>query len=114
MRGTSKIYLIVAEQLFHLMPDGTDLRFFGKDALMPDETKTYTLKTYGDFLASNMKCAVFDWGTRCKNPKRHYDEFLEFADGIAKDAGLDAKGRKEIGRMRDETKDELKKFGRVL
>jgi len=108
------LHLFVAEQFFHLMPDGTDLRFFGDDALMPEEAKAYTLETYGGFLAANMKCAVFDWGTRCKNPAKHYVEFLEFAAEITKDKRLDAKGKKEIARMSAEARKEMKKMERVL
>lgn len=109
-----EIYLIVAEQLFHLMPDGTDLRFLREDALMPDETREYTLKQYGQFLGKEMKCAVFDWGTRCKNPKKHYDEFLEFCEEILKDRDIDEKGRKEIERMKKETLAELDGFNRAF
>ncbi len=64
------------------MPDGTDLRFLYPDAVMPQETRKRILDRYGEFLGLEMKCAVFDWGTRCKNPARHYREFLEFADSM--------------------------------
>jgi len=109
-----ELYLIVAEQLFHLMPDGTDMRFLERDSIMPAETKEYTLKKYGEFLGREMKCAVFDWGTRCKNPKKHYDEFLEFADSILKNPALDEKGRGEIKRMREEIKKEREIFDKEL
>ncbi len=75
-----KVYFIACEGLFTLMPDGTDLRFLEKDSVMPDEAREYAIETYGEWLGKNMKCAVFDWGTRCKNPAKHYDEFLEFVD----------------------------------
>lgn len=74
-----KTYYIAAEQLFHLMPDGMDLRFAGKDALVPPQTAEYTKKEYGEWLSQNMKCAVLDWGTRCKNPLKHYGEFEHVA-----------------------------------
>lgn len=109
-----RLCLIVAEELFHLMPDGTDLRFFGDYAIMPDETKEYTAKTYGNFLASSMKCAVFDWGTRCKNPARHYAEFLEFCGAVVRDERIDIKGRKEIERMRKEALAEMEELERAL
>ncbi|MEM3706352.1 MAG: phosphoribosyltransferase [Candidatus Bilamarchaeaceae archaeon] len=105
-----KLYLIVAEQLYHLMPDGTDLRFLWPDSIMPDETKEYTLKRYGKKLGKEMKCAVFDWGTRCKNPKKHYEEFLEFAEFALKNLDLDSKGKNEIKRMVDEVKKEIKNY----
>jgi len=75
----ARVSLIVAEELFHLMPDGTDMRFLHPEAVMPDETRERILRNYGGYLGREMKCAVFDWGTRCKNPVAHYREFLEFA-----------------------------------
>ncbi|MEM3373205.1 MAG: hypothetical protein QXF76_03245 [Candidatus Anstonellales archaeon] len=77
-----KITLIVCEQFFTLMEDGTDLRFLERDSILPKETYDNILKVYGEWLGKNMKCAVFDWGTRCKNPIKHYHEFIEFVDNI--------------------------------
>ncbi len=76
----SKLTLVVSEQLFTLMPNGTDMHFFGNDSIMPEETRAHTLKEYGEWLGNHMQCAVFDWGTRCKNPMRHYREFLEYIE----------------------------------
>jgi hypothetical protein len=109
-----ELTLIVAEQLFHLMPDGTDLRFIMKDAIMPDQTKEYTLQTYGEVLGKDMKCAVFDWGTRCKNPKAHYEEFLSFCNEILEEGKLDEKGKSAIEKMKEETESELKKLETTL
>ncbi|MEM4195530.1 MAG: hypothetical protein QXY05_04435 [Candidatus Anstonellales archaeon] len=89
----SELFLFVCEEFFHLMPDGTDLRFFGKTALFPEETKKHILKNYGEFLGRKMKCAVFDWGTRCKNPLAHYNEFLHFCNNMLKDK-IDQRSRK--------------------
>jgi uracil phosphoribosyltransferase len=108
-----KLYLIVAEQLFHLMPDGTDLRFLGEDAVMPDGTREQTLQRYGGSLGKSMKCAVFDWGTRCKNPKKHYIEFLEFCEDILKEE-IDDKGKAEVERMKGETEAAMKDLEKVL
>lgn len=104
--------LIVAEQLFHLMPDGTDLRFLREDSIMPEETREYTLRRYGEFLGREMKCAIFDWGTRCKNPAKHYEEFLEYADLMLGNPALDEKGEKEIKRMKEEAEREKQVFDR--
>jgi hypothetical protein len=109
-----ELTLIVAEQLFHLMPDRTDLRFIMKDAIMPDQTKEYTLQTYGEVLGKDMKCAVFDWGTRCKNPKAHYEEFLSFCNEILEEGKLDEKGKSAIEKMKEETESELKKLETTL
>ncbi len=109
-----QLYLIVAEQLFHLMPDGTDLRFLGVDTMMPPETREHTMERYGDFLGKEMKCAVFDWGTRCKNPKKHYEEFLGFCGDILKDEEIDEKGKAEISRMKAETEKEISDLEKVF
>ncbi len=109
----ANVYLIVAEQLFHLMPDGTDLRFLYDDALMPDETRKRTLENYGEYLGREMKCAVFDWGTRCKNPIKHYREFLEFTEEMGK-RKLDAKSAAVISRMEKETREALAAFEKPL
>ncbi len=107
----ARAYLFVAEELFHLMLDGTDLRFF--PGIMPDETKERILDRYGEYLGREMKCAVFDWGTRCKNPIAHYHEFLGFAEGIQK-RDLDGKSRGVIKRMESETKKALADLERPL
>lgn len=99
----AKVHLIVAEELFHLMPNGTDMRFLHADAVMPDETRKRILRTYGEYLGRKMKCAVFDWGTRCKNPIRHYEEFLEFAREFRSRAG-DREGIAVVRRMEKETR----------
>jgi len=108
-----ELYLIVAEQLFHLMPDGTDLRFLGEDSLIPKETKEYTFERYGEFLGKEMKCAVFDWGTRCKNPKEHYLEFIEFSNEILSQE-INEKTRDEINRMKEECSTYLKSLEKKI
>jgi uracil phosphoribosyltransferase len=107
-----QLYLIAAEQLFHLMPNGTDMRFLCEDSIMPEETKEYTISKYGEVLGKEMKCAVFDWGTRCKNPRRHYEEFLEFANSVINK--LDKKGKTEIERMINEVEEELAKLNQII
>ena len=109
----AKVYLFVTEELFHLMPDGTDLRFFYADAIMPEETKKRIMERYGEFLGKEMKCAVFDWGTRCKNPVKHHHEFMEFVNYIKKKK-MDSKSAEIIGRMERETKEMLAEFERPL
>ncbi|MBN2477935.1 hypothetical protein JXB01_01460 [Candidatus Micrarchaeota archaeon] len=103
----TKFYLFAAEQFFHVMPDGTDLRFLREDTIIPDETKKYTLEKYGPVLGRDMKCAVFDWGTRCKNPLGHYKEFLHFVDKELKNLKMDEKGKKELERMKQEMEDDI-------
>lgn len=109
-----ELYLIVAEGLFHLMPDGTDMRFLREDSILPESTREYTLEKYGEFLGKEMKCAVFDWGTRCKNPAQHYAEFMEFAQEILGNPGLNGKGREEIQRMKREVELETREMEKTL
>ncbi len=109
-----RLHLIVAEQLFHLMPDGTDLRFLREDSVMPDETRAYTLSRYGEALGKDMKCAIFDWGTRCKNPKAHYVEFMHFAKEALIGSGMDAKGRAELERMNAEAEEGMRAFEKTF
>ncbi|MEW6748158.1 MAG: hypothetical protein AB1295_00415 [Candidatus Micrarchaeota archaeon] len=109
----ASVYLLVAEELFHLMPDGTDLRFLYDEAVMPDETRERVLSEYGEHLGKEMKCAVFDWGTRCKNPIKHYHEFLEFVEEI-KTKEMDDKALAVIERMDKETKESLAALDRPL
>jgi len=109
----SRLHLFVAEELFHLMPDGTDLRFLYDDALMPGETRDRILRTYGEYLGKEMACAVFDWGTRCKNPIKHYHEFLEFVERMERRA-LDEKSAAIIDTMGKETHDALARLGKPL
>ena len=109
-----KVYFFACEMLFHLMPDGTDLRFLMPDSVMPDESRQEALSHYGKYLSRNMKCAVFDWGTRCKNPKEHYREFLEYAEGELSGLKLDEKGRSVLLRMKKEAEDALAEFGQKL
>jgi len=105
-----ELYLIVAEGLFHLMPDGTDMRFLREGSLLPDSTKEYTLEKYGPVLGEKMKCAVFDWGTRCKNPAEHAKEFMQFANEILEKGELDEKGIAEVKKMKKELEEETGKI----
>ena len=109
----AKTYLFVTEELFHLMPDGTDLRFLYPDCVMPEETKKRIMERYGEYLGKEMKCAVFDWGTRCKNPIKHYQEFLEFADEMLK-RKLDPKSKAVMMRMEEETETALAELEKPL
>jgi hypothetical protein len=100
--------------LFHLMPDGTDLRFMMPDSVMPEESRQEALSRYGKYLSKNMKCAVFDWGTRCKNPKSHYREFLEYAESELLGAKIDEKARAVLTKMKNETEKALEEMGGKL
>ncbi|MFH0926995.1 MAG: hypothetical protein V1822_00250 [Candidatus Micrarchaeota archaeon] len=93
-------YFLGAQQVFHLMEDGTDLRFRGPDAIIADLEIEYSRGIWGEWLCENMKCAIFDWGTRCKNPLAHINEFGEFAG--KKLGECDEKGCAVLERMLDE------------
>jgi len=98
-----KVSFFACEMLFHLMPDGTDLRFLMPDSIMPDESRDEALSRYGKYLAKNMKGAVFDWGTRCKNPVEHYREFSQYCDNELAHINLDEKGRSVLIKMKKES-----------
>ena len=97
-----EVFLIACEEFFHVMPDGTDLRFLREDAVVLEETRQAVLEAYGPWLGREMKCAVFDWGTRCKQPEAHYREFLHYVDGALKQGG-DGKAKAVLGKMREKT-----------
>jgi uracil phosphoribosyltransferase len=109
-----KVSLYACEMLFHLMPDGTDLRFLMPDSVMPEESRQEAERRYGKYLGKNMRCAVFDWGTRCKNPRAHCSEFLEYAEGELSGAKPDEKARSVLLRMKNEAESELEEMNRCL
>ncbi|MFA6328823.1 MAG: hypothetical protein WCY41_05240 [Candidatus Micrarchaeia archaeon] len=109
-----KVGMIACEMLFHLMPDGTDLRFLMPGSLMPDESREEAERRYGKYLSRNMKCAVFDWGTRCKNPKEHHAEFLEYCGNELSMPRLDEKGRSVLLGMKKETEAAMSELGKPL
>lgn len=108
------VCLVACGELFHLMPDGTDLRFLYDDAVIPEKTRQAVLREYGPLLGRTMKCAVFDWGTRFNNPSAHYQEFLKYAETELEGGELDTKGRAVLERMaREASKDLAALRGRV-
>jgi hypothetical protein len=109
----AKLHFFACEQLFHLMPDGTDLRFLEETSVMPEETHFHIIANYGEELGKNMKCAVFDWGTRCKNPKAHLHEFLEYCEEALK-TPINDKTRTVLVKMKEETEESLKAFEKTL
>ena len=109
-----KVGMIACEMLFHLMPDGTDLRFLMPDSIMPDESRRAAESRYGKYLSKNMKCAVFDWGTRCKNPQAHYREFLEYCESELGSLRLDEKGRSVLLRMKKEIQEAQKEMEKPI
>jgi hypothetical protein len=81
---------------------------------MPDESRQEAISRYGSYLSQHMKCAVFDWGTRCKNPSAHYKEFLEYVEEELKSPQLDSKGREVLGKMKAETEESMKQFEALI
>lgn len=102
-----KVSLYACEMLFHLMPDGTDLRFLMPSSIMPSESAQEAKRRYGNYLAKHMRCAVFDWGTRCKNPIAHCKEFLHYIESELSSVKPDEKARSVLLRMKSETLQEL-------
>jgi len=111
-----RVYLFAAEELFGL-DEGTHLRFRKEgEAIVPEETKAYVSRTYGDyetaFLPGNI-CAIFDWGDRIFRLKQHLEDVTKFARSSLKVA-KDKKSREVLRRMEREAKLELKGLGRRL
>lgn len=77
------IHLFVAEALFGLADNGTDLLFRHEgEAIVPEETKKRVSATYGDYetgLLPGRMCSIFDWGDRNFKPERHLDDVIIFA-----------------------------------
>ncbi|MCS7131431.1 MAG: hypothetical protein NZ934_01715, partial [Hadesarchaea archaeon] len=112
-----KMYVFVAEALFGLADNGTDLLFRrGIEAILPDETKARVSKLYGDyetsFLPGNM-CAIFDWGDRNFKPERHLEDVLRFVRSSLKVA-KDEESRKVLKRVEKEARLELQELDRRL
>ncbi|MCX8197323.1 MAG: hypothetical protein N3G80_03345 [Candidatus Micrarchaeota archaeon] len=109
-----KLSFYACEMLFHLMPDGTDLRFLMPSSVMPPESMQEAKRRYGNYLAKNMRCAVFDWGTRCKNPIAHCKEFLHYAEKELESVKPDEKARSVLLKMKREVQQELSEMEKPL
>ncbi|MDI6820058.1 MAG: hypothetical protein QMC89_04035 [Candidatus Hodarchaeaceae archaeon] len=112
-----RIHLFVAEALFGLAENGTDLLFRKEgEAILPDETKERVSRLYGDyetgFLPSNI-CAIFDWGDRNFKPERHLEDVLKFVRSSLK-AAKDKKSKEVLRRVEREARLELKRLNRQL
>ncbi|MEM4633987.1 MAG: hypothetical protein QW275_02415, partial [Candidatus Anstonellaceae archaeon] len=79
-----------------------------------EESRTEAIQRYGKYLSKNMRCAVFDWGTRCKNPKAHLEEFIKYADEELSSLKIDQKGRMVLMRMKKEAEEELARMKEAL
>jgi len=102
-----RVSLFACEMLFHLMPDGIDLRFLMPDSIYPEESGQECERRYGKYLSKNMRGAVFDWGTRCKNPSAHYKEFIEYCEKELSTLSIDEKGRSVLQKMKKEAEASL-------
>lgn len=112
-----RIHLFVAEALFGLADNGTDLLFRREgEVILPDETKERVVKVYGDydtgFLPGNI-CAIFDWGDRNFKPERHLEDVLKFARSSLRVA-KDRKSKEVLKELILEAEGELKKLDQSL
>jgi len=111
------IHLFVAEALFGLADNGTDLLFRREgEAIVPQETKRRVEQLYGDyetgFLPGNM-CAIFDWGDRNFKPERHLEDVVKFARGSMK-AARDSTSKEVLNRISRDAKLALKRLNQPL
>ena len=112
-----KIHLFVAEGLFGLADNGTDLLFRrGGEVILPEESKGRVSKTYGDYgtayLPGNI-CAIFDWGDRNFKPERHLADVLRFARESLKVAE-DKRSKEVLRRIIQGAGRELRKLNQKL
>lgn len=95
----AKIYYFASEALFGLEENGSDMPFFHKDTIMTPEIKK--MLNNHPAIAKRMKCCVFDWGDRCKNPQRHYKELIEYIDqSLKKETDDMVKGEMKLLRIK--------------
>lgn len=111
------IHLFVAEALFGLADNGTDLLFRKEgEAIVPEETKRRVEQLYGDyetgFLPGNM-CSIFDWGDRNFKPERHLDDVMMFAKKSMKVA-KDARAKEVLKKLERNAKLAIKKLDQPL
>lgn len=112
-----RMYVFVAEALFGLADNGTDLLFRREgEAILPEETRERVSKLYGDydtsFLAGNM-CAIFDWGDRNFKPERHLEDVLRFVRSSLRVAE-DERSKEVLKKVEREAKLELKRLDQRL
>ena len=111
------IHLFVAEGLFGLADNGTDLLFRkAGEAILPEETKKRVTEAYGDydtgFLPGNI-CAIFDWGDRNFKPERHLEDVVKFARSSLK-ATKDEHAKDVLKKLIVDAKKGLKKLDQPL
>jgi len=107
----SRVFYFVSEALFGLDENGTDMPFYHKDTIKCPEIRQALETT--PLVAKKMKCAIFDWGDRCKYPINHSAEFIQYCDELLvdeEDLGI----RKEINYMRQTALEQLEESERIL
>jgi hypothetical protein len=107
-----KVYLFAAEALFGL-DEGTHLRFRKEgEAIVPEETKAYVSKVYGDYKTAYLPgniCAIFDWGDRIFRLRQHLEDVIKYVQNSLKVA-KDQKSRKVLKKMERDARTELKRL----
>ena len=107
----SKIYLFASEALYGLEENGTDMPFYHKDTIMSPEIKTALSKHPA--VSKKIKCAIFDWGDRCKFSINHYREFIHYCDEVL-ETQKDKSIINEIKSMKDSALNQLKESEKPL
>mmetsp|Transcript_14157 Transcript_14157/g.16950 ORF Transcript_14157/g.16950 Transcript_14157/m.16950 type:complete len:336 (-) Transcript_14157:106-1113(-) len=82
------VSVVVSNVDLHLHDNGTDLQFGGK-ARFTKKAREYVDDVLGrEFSENHVKCAIFDWGDRFRNPKEHLEEVLEYYESLSNTTSL--------------------------
>lgn len=106
-----KLYFFASEALFGLEANGTDMPFHHKSTVVIPETKRM-LEDHPS-IAHRMRCAIFDWGNRCKNPRNHYMQFVSYCEKLLA-RETDAEIRKSVWTMQQKAQERLDEMKREL
>jgi len=102
-----RMYYYGAEGIFHVEPNGTDMPFNNPNTVLTPEMSAELAKK--PLVFEKMKCCIFDWGNRCKNPIGHWHEFIEFCDELLSKE-TDPTKRAEIKRWRKKAERDIAKY----
>ena len=102
-----KLYFFASEALFGLDKNGTDMPFFHKDTIIVPEM-IESLKNH-PAVAKRVRCSIFDWGDRCKNPSNHYKKFIDYCNEAIKKE-KDQNIREELTSIKEKAAVELNRL----
>jgi hypothetical protein len=72
----AKVYVYLANALFGLAENGTDMPWLHPDTITSTDIKEKAIENYSEYLATNW-CTIWDWGNRSNDPLAHLTEMKE-------------------------------------